>query len=308
MRKKKFFGVIFLIGLLIFLYPFISNWYAKAQQARVIASYDEKLQAMTDEELLRIQQEAEKINQELHRGGYDQVAEESKEGAHYSNYRTGEMLGYVVIEKLDIRLPIFQGVSEENLSVGVGHIPDSSYPVGGIGTHTVLTGHRGLPSAKMFRDLNRMQIGDIFVVESLSGKLLYKVYEIKVVIPTQTEDLIIRDGRDLATLVTCDPYMIGSHRMLVMGERVVQEVQEQAPINETKEVIVLDAEQMGKPDGVIGWINYILIYLERNRWIPTFATLISLFLLILPWRRKKKEDEEDEEGSQTNREGSSKAE
>lgn len=293
MKQKRFFIVLFLVGLIVFLYPFVSNWYAKNQQAKVIASYDEKLHAMTDEALLEKQRQAEKINEELHRGAYEKVAEEAKQGAYYSAYRTGEMLGYVVIEKLDIRLPIFQGISNENLAMGIGHIPDSSYPVGGMSTHTVLTGHRGLPSAKMFRDLNQIHVGDTFVIESLSGKLFYRVYQVKVVLPTQTDDLIIQDGRDLATLVTCDPYMIGSHRMLVMGERVAGEDDADAQATAATPESAPLPVQTGRPDGLVGWVNYILLYLERNKWIPTGFILISLLFFLLLWRRKKKEEEKD---------------
>uniref|UniRef100_UPI002597B35F class C sortase n=1 Tax=uncultured Bifidobacterium sp. TaxID=165187 RepID=UPI002597B35F len=129
------------------------------------------------------------------------------------------MMGYIIIPRLKETLPIYHGTSESVLQVGVGHLPDSSLPVGGPGTHAALSGHRGLPSAKLFTDLNKMKVGDLFYIRVLDQTLAYKVTSIETVLPNETESLAIQPGKDLVTLITCTPYGINSHRLLVHAER-----------------------------------------------------------------------------------------
>lgn len=129
-------------------------------------------------------------------------------------------MGYIEISKINIKLPIYQGTSEEVLSRGVGHLDYSSLPVGGENTHTILTGHRGLPSAKLFTDLDKLSEGDRFYIHSLDKVLAYKVDQIKVVLPHETDDLKIVENKDYITLITCTPYGVNTNRLLVRGERV----------------------------------------------------------------------------------------
>ncbi len=129
-------------------------------------------------------------------------------------------MGYIEISKINIKLPIYQGTSEEVLSRGVGHLDYSSLPVGGENTHTILTGHRGLPSAKLFTDLDKLSEGDLFYIHSLDKVLAYKVDQIKVVLPYETDDLKIVENKDYVTLITCTPYGVNTNRLLVRGERV----------------------------------------------------------------------------------------
>lgn len=129
-------------------------------------------------------------------------------------------MGYIEISKINIKLPIYQGTTEEVLSRGVGHLDYSSLPVGGENTHTILTGHRGLPSAKLFTDLDKLSEGDRFYVHSLDKVLAYKVDQIKVVLPHETDDLQIVENKDYTTLITCTPYGVNTNRLLVRGERV----------------------------------------------------------------------------------------
>jgi sortase A len=129
-------------------------------------------------------------------------------------------MGYIDIEKIGVELPIYHGVDEGVLKIGVGHLEGSSLPVGGENTHCILTGHRGLPSAKLFTDLDEMKIGDKFTVTVLDRVLTYEVDQIKVVLPEDTSELTIREGKDYCTLVTCTPYGINTHRLLIRGVRV----------------------------------------------------------------------------------------
>ena len=130
------------------------------------------------------------------------------------------MMGYITIAKIGVELPIFHGVGEAVLSRGVGHLPSSGLPIGGNGNHTVLTGHTGLPSAELFTDLTELEIGDMFFVTVLGEVLAYKIDQIKVVLPEETQDLLPVAGEDLCTLITCTPYGINSHRLLVRGRRI----------------------------------------------------------------------------------------
>lgn len=129
-------------------------------------------------------------------------------------------MGYIDIDKLNLELPIYHGVSKEVLQIGVGHLPGTSLPVGGESTHAVLSGHRGLPSAKLFTDLNEMEVGDTFTVTVLDRVYTYEVDQIKVVLPSETSDLQIVKGEDHCTLMTCTPYGINTHRLLVRGVRI----------------------------------------------------------------------------------------
>ena len=131
----------------------------------------------------------------------------------------GESIGFIEIPKIDVYLPIYSGTNEDVLQKGVGHLAESSYPIGGTSTHSVLTGHRGLPSAVLFTDLDKLEEGDVFYLHVLDEVLAYKVDQIKVVLPEETQDIGIVEGKDYCTLVTCTPYAINTHRLLVRGER-----------------------------------------------------------------------------------------
>ncbi len=146
----------------------------------------------------------------------------------YANIlHVGEAMGSIQIPSIGLETPIYHGVGEEVLSRGIGHMSNTSLPVGGKGTHTALTGHRGLPSAKLFRHLDEVDIGDLFHIDTLDERLTYKVDQIEVVHPTDLHWLTIEEDHDYATLITCEPYMINTHRLLVRGERVTEEEIEQ---------------------------------------------------------------------------------
>ncbi|MBE5107541.1 class C sortase [Bacillus thuringiensis] len=269
MKRKIIFGCIFFIGLGIFLYPTVSNWLATRTHYSQISSYDAKVKSLQKQELERREKEAEDYNKKVQHSGQtfaDPFAEKEKtSGKSYADaLNLGDVMGYVEIPKIKVKLPIYQGSSEEVLSRGVGHLDKSSLPVGGQGTHTVLTGHRGLPSAVLFTDLDKMKESDVFYIHSLDKVLAYQVDQIKVVLPSETEDLLIVNDQDYATLLTCTPYGVNTHRLLVRGHRIPYEAAEkensrenrsESPIVERWEIIV-----------VIGiLVSSIFLFLMRRR-------------------------------------------
>ena len=213
--------IIFITGLGIASYPFISNMVAQRHASQVVKDYETNVEEMDEEKIDAMKGAAKKYNEQLSNVvSVDDENENNEQGESYADLlNIGESLGYITIPKIDVNLPIYNGTSQDVLSKGVGHMEQSSYPLGGVSTHCVLTGHRGLPSAVLFTDLDKLEIGDEFYLHVLDEILAYKVDQIKVVEPNESGDLEIIDGKDYCTLVTCTPYAINSHRLLVRGER-----------------------------------------------------------------------------------------
>ena len=215
---------VFIIGLSVMLYPPISSYWNSKVQSRAVASYGNAVKSLTEEEKDTMLKKADTYNKKLkdvnrpflnyaEAGDYNSILDISGTG----------IMGYVTIEKLGVELPIYHGTSEGVLQVAAGHLEGSSLPVGGEGTHSVLSAHRGLPSARLFTNLDKMEAGDTFTVTVLDRKLTYQVDQIKIVEPQEINDLTIEEGKDYCTLMTCTPYGINSHRLLVRGERISQE-------------------------------------------------------------------------------------
>lgn len=213
--------IIFMTGLGIASYPFISNMVAQRHASQVVKDYETNVEEMDEEKIDAMKEAAKKYNEQLSNVvSVNDENENNEQGESYADLlNIGESLGYITIPKIDVNLPIYNGTSQDVLSKGVGHMEQSSYPLGGESTHCVLTGHRGLPSAVLFTDLDKLEIGDEFYLHVLDEILAYKVDQIKVVEPNESGDLEIIDGKDYCTLVTCTPYAINSHRLLVRGER-----------------------------------------------------------------------------------------
>lgn len=221
--------LVILAGLLVLLYPTISNFLIEQNASRAIASYDAATVDLGQEEREQMLADARAYNDALAASsGASPQAPEGGEPAQVGetlayedllNLNGDGMMGYIIIPRLKETLPIYHGTSEPVLQVGVGHLSDSSLPVGGPGTHAALSGHRGLPSAKLFTDLNKMKVGDLFYIRVLKEVLAYQVTSIETVLPNETESLAIQPGKDLVTLITCTPYGINSHRLLVHAER-----------------------------------------------------------------------------------------
>ena len=220
--------LIFLVGLSLLLYPTVSDYWNSLHQSRAIAQYAEQVANLDNEVYEQLWADADAYNRTLpgmaqryvltdeEREAYKQLLDPSGTG----------VMGYVEIPEISCSLPIYHGTDEAVLQIAIGHIEGSSLPVGGESTHCVLSGHRGLPSAKLFTDLDKLDTGDTFILRVLDETLTYEVDRILIVEPHELSALEIEEGRDYCTLVTCTPYGVNTHRLLVRGHRV--ENQEEA--------------------------------------------------------------------------------
>lgn len=214
-----FSGILFLSGMIILLYPYVSNLVASRNASQVVQSYEDEVKNMEAEKIDAAKEAARKYNEQLSNVISVEEAQEEDTITYLDMVDAGMSIGYIVIPKIDVNLPIYSGIEEESLRRGVGHLEQSSYPLGGESTHCVLTGHRGLPSALLFTDLDKLEIGDEFYLHVLDDVLAYRVDQIKVVEPNESGDLEIIEGMDYCTLVTCTPYAVNTHRLLVRGIR-----------------------------------------------------------------------------------------
>lgn len=214
--------VAFLVGLTLMLYPTVSNFWNSRHATQAIASYSEQTAKLDDTEYEKILGAAREYNAALS-GDITLTPEQSTQYEQLLDIGGTGIMGYIEVASLGISLPIYHGTSEAVLQVGIGHLDWTSLPVGGESTHCVLSGHRGLPSAKLLSDIDQMVVGDRFVIRVLKEKLTYEVDQIRIVLPHETEELKIAPGQDYCTLVTCTPYGINSHRLLVRGHRVESE-------------------------------------------------------------------------------------
>ena len=217
--------LLFMGAVAITAYPMIANYINDKHQSAIRIEYAKEVEALEDSEIRDARQAAIAYNESLKPIRYDretlQAAEESYD--ELLNLHDSGLMGYVEIPKIDVNLPIYHGTSEEVLQKGIGHLLGSSLPIGGEGFHSVLTGHSGLAGAKLFSDLDQLSLGDRFYLHILGETLAYEVAEINRVLPYETELLLDAPGEDLCTLVTCTPYGVNSHRLLVRGTRVPYE-------------------------------------------------------------------------------------
>ncbi|MDR2715512.1 MAG: class C sortase [Coriobacteriaceae bacterium] len=225
--SKYVYALVFVAGAAAFFYPLVTNYMNYQAQTQVISAYKKELAAQNAIDVAELLEKATAYNEFIARlegNATDAITEEEQalsEVAYDDLYIVGaQALGYVTIPKIDVELPLFQGSSDAVLNHGVGHLERSSLPVGGENTHSVLVGHRGLPTSRLFRDLDLLEKGDLFFVHAFDTSLAYEVESIIVILPTEAEFLQIQKGRDLCTLITCEPYMVNSHRLLVTGHRI----------------------------------------------------------------------------------------
>ena len=214
--------LIFFVGLSLLLYPTISDYWNSFHQSRAIATYAEAVAELDDEDYEKMWQDAEAYNQKLSNqpNRWNLTEEEEEEYNGILDVGGTGIMGYIEIPEIKVSLPIYHGTDEGVLQIAVGHIPGSSLPVGGIGTHSVVSGHRGLPSAKLFTNLDELDEGDVFMIRVLDETLTYEVDKISIVEPDDLTGLEIDPELDLCTLVTCTPYGVNSHRLLVRGHRI----------------------------------------------------------------------------------------
>lgn len=214
--------IVLLVGVGFLAYPTVSDWWNSFHQSRAISNYIEAVNDLSPEEYERIWTDAETYNKSLlsHVQTFQLDPEQQTYYESQLNIEGNGIMAYLEVPAINVKLPVYHGLSEGVLQVAIGHMEDTSLPVGGESTHCVVSGHRGLPSAKLLTDLDRISEGDVFMFHTLNETLTYEVDQIRIVEPTETSDLQIVPGEDLATMVTCTPYGINSHRMLVRGHRV----------------------------------------------------------------------------------------
>lgn len=274
-KKKKsnfiwniFFILIFLVGAGVFLYPTVSDMWNQYRNAKLVSKYDEAVTDLSDNEYEKLWNEAEEYNAEhpvnsivdafeeeddyVLSHPYDEVLDPNGDG----------LMGSIEIPKIRAKLAIYHGLSKTVLEKGVGHVEGTSLPIGGKSTHSVLAAHRGLPNAKLFTDLDQMKKGDIFVLHILGKNLAYKVDQIKTVLPEETSELDIMEGEDHVTLVTCTPYGVNTHRLLVRGIRT-KYVEEEIRNDETisQKLAVTDPKKVLAGGFAVLVVLIVLIYL-----------------------------------------------
>lgn len=228
-KKKKKGGfstfiliVLFLVGAAVLAYPTVSDWWNSMHTSRAIASYVEAVEDLSAKEREEMIQAAREYNERLAKTGVHFMAAESEIAEYYSLLDiTGTgIMGYIQIPSINVNLPIYHGTGEEVLQIAVGHLEGTSLPVGGENTHAALSGHRGLPSATLFTHLDRIVEGDTFTITVYGEVMTYQVDQIRIVLPAEVQDLTIEPGEDHVTLITCTPYGVNTHRMLVRGRRI----------------------------------------------------------------------------------------
>ena len=274
MKKKSSFVTAILIAALLagalLLYPTVSDYWNSFHQSRAIASYAEQVADLDDNTYDQIWADARAYNETLDNSTSRFVMTEEQKKIYEAllNIADNGVMGYIEIPKIKCNLPIYHGTDEAVLQIAIGHVQGSSLPAGGESTHCVLSGHRGLPSAKLFSDLDQLTEGDVFLLRVLDETLTYEVDQIRTVLPDELDDLAIEEGKEYCTLVTCTPYGINSHRLLVRGHRV----ENQASASTIR--VTADAMQ----------IEPLLI-------APLVAVpmlLVLLVMVLIPHRTKKK--------------------
>lgn len=260
----------FIAGLSILLYPTIANLWNQHNGVKLIAGYDQLVDDLSQEEKDKLFKAAEEYNKELAENGQHMKLSKEQEAKYKKQLRIegSPIVGYVQITNLHIDLPLFLSSSDAALNQGVGHLDFSSLPVGGKNTHCVLSGHTGLPSARLFTDIINLREGDRFALVVLGKRMTYEVDQIRTVIPQDTSELMITEGKDYCTLVTCTPYGINTHRLLVRGHRIPNEYNENIP----GEAIMVDTI-------IVSGVAAVILLL-----------MIAMYIFL---RRKKSQDEED---------------
>lgn len=256
--------VVFLAGLSLVLYPTIANYWNSIHQTRAIATYVEQVADRSKEENAAQIERAHEFNARIpqRRSTFALSQKDAEEYESLLNIGGNGVMGYVEIPSIEVALPIYHGTDDAVLQVAVGHLDWTSLPVGGLGTHAVLSSHRGLPSARLFTDLDELIVGDVFVLRILDEVLTYEVDQILIVLPEETDDLLPVPGKDYCTLVTCTPYGINTHRLLVRGHRV-ENVEEAIAARVTADAIQVE-EMIVAPIIALPLLAIFLIVLFVN--------------------------------------------
>lgn len=280
--------LVILLGIGILVYPSLSEYLSELNGSRATASYDDSVLQMEQAHLDDLLAQAQEYNRQLAQVSAGQVPQSDADGNPITpesywdllNVDSAGMMGYIEIPKLSTTIPIYHGTSEAVLQVGIGHLQNTSLPVGGESTHAALSGHRGLPTRSLFTDLDKMEIGDRFYITILNETLCYTVDQILTVLPSEMETLAIEEGRDYVTLITCTPYGINSHRLLVRGVRTPYDPQQ---------------HQAEKEDVLPLWQRMPMQY--RHMLIGAAVLVLVLFLrglilLIFKFRKRRRQRHE----------------
>lgn len=277
-KRKKFsistflLIVIMLAGLSLLLYPTVSDYWNSNIASHAVAAYQKEVKDLSSKKIDEIRVAAESYNEKLinNPNRFEMTDDERETYESLLDISGSGVMGYIEIPSIDVQLPIYHGTSDSVLSSGAGHLEGSSLPIGGKGTHTVITGHRGLPSARLFTDLDKLELGDTFSITVLDETLTYEVDQILTVLPDEMDSLSIDPDEDYVTLVTCTPYGINSHRLLVRGHRI-----------ENNEKVHVPAEAVQIDELVVGAIVAIPL-----------TVVVLIVMVILNRRRAKKEKRE----------------
>ncbi len=268
--------LIFLVGLSVMLYPTISDYVNQKNQSRAVASYSEEVENLSDVDYQAYFDAADDYNRRLAEtpdafyrpeevSGYTDTLDVSGTG----------IMGYITISKIGVELPVYHGTSDGVLQVAAGHLEGSSLPVGGAGTHAVISAHRGLPSAKLFTNLDELEVGDTFTITVLDRVLTYEVDQISIVLPTETDLLQPVEGKDYVTLMTCTPYGINTHRLLVRGKRI-ENAENQKHIRVTADALRIEP-----------------IIVAPALAVPMLLVLLVVMLAVPHLRKRKNQREEN---------------
>ena len=275
MKKKIIQVLIILIGVALLVYPWIANYLNEHAAKSTISTYENEVKHTDKKEKEEMLEKAREYNESLvgKVNRYYLNEEEKKRYAHILDITKTGIMAYVEIPKLNIYMPVYHGTDEGVLQIAAGHLPGSSLPVGGENTHSLISGHRGLPSAKLFTDIDKLKKGDLFFIHVFDEVLAYKVNQIKIVLPDDVETLEIEKGKDYVTLITCTPYGVNSHRLLVRGERTVYKQSESK------------IEDMIKKNN----LKYIMLTAGVILALIGMTVLVSVFLIKRRKRRKLNE-------------------
>ena len=263
------FGIIFIVGICVFLYPSVSNYINSKNQSKAIKNYDDALASLTEEDYTKYWQAAYDYNEALAQKRMNFTLSD-EELAEYNSILdpTGTgVIGTIEIENIGVNLPIYHGTEESVLQVGIGHLEGTSFPTGTASTHAVLSGHRGLPSAKLFTDLDQMIEGDTFLLHVMDKTFAYQVDQIKIVLPEETNDLAIQSDKEYVTLVTCTPYGVNTHRLLVRAKRVDynEETRLIVPADAIRYGNLVVAPFIGAPLLLIAFIIFMVLTSNRGK-------------------------------------------
>lgn len=266
--------VLFVAGALVFFYPTLSDAWNSYRQSKLTSGYTASVEQLEQEDDSRLFEEAQAYN-DLHaqEKKYDPHGPNEEDDQTYKSHLNpgqSEIMGVLKIPVIDLQVNVYYGIDDTSMEQGVGHLKGTSLPLGTPSEHVVIAGHRGLPSAKLFSDLDKLEKGDIFYLDVLDRTFAYKVDQIKVVLPEQTEDLAVEDGEDYVTLLTCTPYGVNTHRLLVRGRRydlpaqeAKQESQDMAHRLQTWQITLITAAGMAVLL-LLGWLAYFLYKKKKS--------------------------------------------